>query len=142
MSNIARSHRDARYPHSCKQTWRYLLLRKLTLTMVATVVMLLSSTIGQAAQAQHNWSNMVYNCESRGQPNPWYTNTGNGFYFGPQFTASTWHGSGGGPVREMGDKNGLPMRSYSVKYIIRIAENTYRSQGPHAWPNCYGYLYG
>ena len=122
---------------SCKPTWRYLLLPKLTLTVM--VIFVLMFITGQTAQA-HNWSNMVYNCESKGSPNPWYTNTGNGFYFGPQFTPGTWHSSGGGPVREMGDRNGRPMKSYSIQYIIRIAENTYRIQGPYAWPNCHGYL--
>jgi Transglycosylase-like domain len=113
------------------------LLLKLTLTVM--IVGLLVSITGQTAQA-HDWYNMVYNCESRGQPNPWYTNTGNGFYFGPQFTRTTWHSSGGGPVREMGDRNGRPMRSYSISYIIRVAENTMRLQGPGAWPHCNGYL--
>lgn len=113
------------------------MLRKLTLTVI--IVLGLVFITGQTAQA-HDWYSMVYRCEARGQPNPWYTNTGNGFYFGPQFTPGTWHSSGGGPVREMGDKNGKPMASYSISYIIRIAENTYRLQGPRAWPNCNGYL--
>lgn len=88
----------------------------------------------------YNWSNMVYKCEARGVSDPWYANTGNGFYFGPQFTIDTWHNSGGGPVREMGDAHGLPMHSYSVAYIEHIAYNVMRSQGPGAWPNCNGYL--
>jgi len=83
---------------------------------------------------------MVRNCEARGIRNPWYANTGNHFYFGIQFTRSTWHGSGGGPVREMGDRNGKPMRSYSITYIKHIAERTLKLQGFSAWPNCYMYL--
>lgn len=78
-------------------------------------------------------------CEAPGEG--WYANTGNGFYFGPQFTPQTWHGSGGGAVKEMGDAGGLSMASYPVSYIKRIAYNTIKSQGPHAWPNCYQWLY-
>ena len=116
------------------------MLRKLRLTTIAIIAF--CGLVGPAAQASYNWYSMVYNCEARGSPNPWYTNTGNGFYFGPQFTRGTWHSSGGGPVREMGDRNGRPMKSYTVGYIIWVAENTMRIQGPHAWPNCYRYLYG
>jgi hypothetical protein len=104
--------------------------------MIVSILMFIT---GQAAQA-YDWYNMVYNCEARGHPNPWYANTGNGFYFGPQFTRTTWHAAGGGPVREMGDRNGRLMKEYSVGYIIHIAENTMRMQGYHAWPNCYRYL--
>lgn len=88
----------------------------------------------------YDWSNMVYNCEARGVNDPWYANTGNGFYFGPQFTISTWHNSGGGKVKEMGDSGGLPMHAYSIDYIEHIAYNVMKSQGPTAWPNCNGYL--
>jgi hypothetical protein len=80
---------------------------------------------------------MVANCEA--PASGWYADTGNGFYFGPQFTKETWHGSGGGPVREM-DGYGPPMKSYSVPYIKHIAYNTMKLQGPGAWPNCHSYL--
>lgn len=88
----------------------------------------------------YNWSSMVWNCEAKGVPDPWYANTGNGFYFGPQFTISTWHANGGGPVREMGDRGGVPMHSYSVDFIEHVAYNVMTSQGPGAWPHCNGYL--
>jgi hypothetical protein len=114
------------------------LLRKLTLTVAAIFVLL--AITGQAAQATNDWYSMVYKCEARGLSDPWYANTGNGFFFGPQFTRGTWHSSGGGPVREMGDKYGKPMKSYSIGYIVRIAETTLRKQGRGAWPNCHGYL--
>jgi hypothetical protein len=112
-------------------------LRKLTLTTIAILVLI--AILGQTAQA-YNWYNMMVKCEARGSRDGWYTNTGNGYYFGLQFAPSTWHNMGGGPVREMGDRNGKPMRYYSVSYIIRIAENTMRQQGHSAWPNCYMYL--
>jgi hypothetical protein len=88
----------------------------------------------------HDWWSMVRNCEARGVRDMWYAHTGNGFYFGPQFTISTWHSNGGGPVLEMGDKGGRPMHAYSIRYIITVAERVLRSQGFLAWPNCYGYL--
>lgn len=113
-------------------------LRKLVLTTMA--IFFAIAILGQTAQAAHNWYRMVYACEARGIRNPWYANTGNGFYFGPQFTHSTWHASGGGPVREMGDRYGRPMSYYSVGYIIGVAERTLRTQGYRAWPNCYYYL--
>lgn len=85
----------------------------------------------------YDWDNMVANCEARGSG--WYANTGNGFYFGPQFVPSTWHNNGGGPVFEM-DGYGPHMTSYSIPYIKHVAYNVMQSQGPGAWPNCHGYL--
>ena len=86
----------------------------------------------------YDWDSLVSKCEASGAG--WYANTGNGFYFGPQFTKSTWHSSGGGPVYEM-DGTGPHMRSYSIDYIKHIAYRTMQRQGPGAWPNCNGYLY-
>jgi hypothetical protein len=87
----------------------------------------------------YNWSSMVYNCEAKGVSDPWYANTGNGFFFGPQFTPTTWHNSGGGAVREM-DGHGPSMHSYPIDYIEHIAYNVMKSQGPGAWPNCNSFL--
>lgn len=86
------------------------------------------------------WDYLVRNCEAPGIG--WYANTGNSFFFGPQFTRGTWHANGGGPVAEMGDRGGLPMSHYSLAYIVRIADNTMASQGPGAWPTCHaaGYI--
>lgn len=108
--------------------------------LVVAVVVFISITIIVRTANAYDWSNMVYKCEARGVVNPWYANTGNGFFFGPQFTRGTWHSSGGGLVREMGDRNGKPMKSYTMSYIIRIAENTMRRQGRNAWPKCNRYL--
>lgn len=112
--------------------------------MVLTVMFLIIGIFGtNIAQARLNWNSMVVNCEARGHQNPWYVDTGNGFYFGPQFTISTWHSEGGGLVIEMGDKGpkAKHMTSYSIRYITRIAENTYRDQGDGAWPMCHYFLY-
>jgi len=113
------------------------------LSVLSAIIALGATSSAQAEKVSttaHNWWSMVRNCESRGVRDMWYTNTGNGFYFGPQFTPQTWHGNGGGPVLEMGDKGGRPMHGYSIRYIISVAERTLRSQGFMAWPNCYGYL--
>lgn len=111
--------------------------------ITTTVLGLTLGAVAESAKASsssHRWWNMVYNCESKGSSDPWYTNTGNGYYFGPQFARDTWHGFGGGPVREMGDQGGRPMHTYSVSYIVNIAEKVLRGQGFGAWPNCNGYL--
>lgn len=87
----------------------------------------------------YDWSSMVYNCEAKGLSDPWYANTGNGFFFGPQFTPTTWHNSGGGPVFEM-DGHGPHMHAYSIDFIEHVAYNVMREQGPGAWPMCHGFL--
>ena len=48
-----------------------------------------------AAPSAHDW-NAVAQCESGGN---WSINTGNGYYGGLQFSASTWQAFGGGAVR-------------------------------------------
>ena len=112
------------------------------LAVLSTLTFSFCATSTAQAKTEHNWWNLVTRCESIGQRDPWYTNTGNGYYFGPQFDRGTWHRNGGGPVREMGDAYGKPMHWYSISYIMRIAENTLRAQGPYAWPNCWRYIYG
>jgi len=114
------------------------------LLILGTLIAGSTVSTAQAETVKHNWWNMVKYCESRGAPESrmWYTNTGNGYFFGPQFAKDTWHAYGGGPVSEMGDKGGRPMRSYSISYIIGVAERTLHGQGLLAWPNCYQYLFG
>jgi len=118
------------------------------LSVLSAVLVLGATSSAQAEKVStrnsqstlHDWWSMVRNCEARGVSDMWYAHTGNGFYFGPQFTISTWHSNGGGPVLEMGDRGGRPMHAYSIRYIITVAERVLRSQGFLAWPNCYGYL--
>lgn len=86
----------------------------------------------------YDWDSLVSKCEAPRAG--WYANTGNGFYFGPQFTRRTWHVAGGPPVLEM-DGYGQPMRSFSIDFIKHIGYNVTKLQAPsEAWPNCYGYL--
>jgi hypothetical protein len=62
-------------------------------------------------------------CESGGR---WNINTGNGFYGGLQFTASSWHAVGG---------SGLPNSASREEQIMR-AEMLKARQGWGAWPAC------
>ncbi len=62
-------------------------------------------------------------CESGGN---WSINTGNGFYGGLQFTASTWRAYGG---------SGMP-HTASREQQIAIASKVQKGQGWGAWPAC------
>jgi hypothetical protein len=62
-------------------------------------------------------------CESGGN---WSINTGNGFYGGVQFTASTWHAMGG---------TGLPHQA-SRETQIAIAKKLQARAGWGQWPGC------
>jgi murein DD-endopeptidase MepM/ murein hydrolase activator NlpD len=68
----------------------------------------------------------VAKCESSGN---WKINTGNGYYGGLQFTASTWRAYGGAEYAPRAD---LATRSEQ----IAVAEKVLDSQGPRAWPVC------
>ncbi|SEG74410.1 Murein DD-endopeptidase MepM and murein hydrolase activator NlpD, contain LysM domain [Actinacidiphila yanglinensis] len=68
----------------------------------------------------------VAKCESSGN---WKTNTGNGYYGGLQFAASTWRAYGGAAYAPRAD---LATRSEQ----IAVAEKVLDSQGPRAWPVC------
>ncbi len=65
-------------------------------------------------------------CESGGN---WHINTGNGYYGGLQFSASTWLGHGGGAYASRAD---LASRDEQ----IAIAKKVQASQGWGAWPTC------
>lgn len=65
-------------------------------------------------------------CESGGN---WAINTGNGFYGGLQFTASTWRAYGGGAY--------APLAHQATReQQIAIAQKVQASQGWGAWPAC------
>ncbi|WP_329371772.1 transglycosylase family protein [Streptomyces sp. NBC_00669] len=68
----------------------------------------------------------VAKCESSGN---WTINTGNGYYGGLQFTASTWRAYGGTAYAARAD-----LASKSEQ--IAVAEKVLGSQGPRAWPVC------
>jgi len=69
-----------------------------------------------------DWDRLAQ-CESGGN---WSINTGNGYYGGLQFLASTWRAYGG---------TGLP-HQHSRETQIAIAERVRADVGMRAWPGC------
>ena len=69
-----------------------------------------------------NWDALAQ-CESGGN---WAINTGNGYYGGLQFSASSWRAVGG---------TGLP-HEHSRETQIAMGERLRASQGWGAWPHC------
>ena len=88
------------------------------------------SVLPAPAQAvPHDWGG-VADCESGGD---WQINTGNGYYGGLQFSASTWLAYGGDDYASRADLA-------TPEQQIEIAERTLAGQGIGAWPNCGKYL--
>ena len=76
-----------------------------------------------------NWD-AVAQCESGGN---WSINTGNGYYGGLQFSASTWISNGGGVY--------APTANLATKaQQIAIANKLYAARGAAPWPTCGKYL--
>ena len=65
----------------------------------------------------------VAQCESSGN---WATNTGNGFYGGLQFTASTWRSFGGAAMPHQASR----------EQQIAVGTRVLAAQGWKAWPVC------
>jgi len=78
---------------------------------------------GTAAAAPESAWDKLAQCESGGN---WKINTGNGYYGGIQFNASTWRAYGG---------SGMPHQA-SKSQQIAVAERTLAAQGWNAWPSC------
>jgi len=81
---------------------------------------------GTAQAASVSTWDKVAQCESTSN---WKINTGNGFYGGLQFTASTWNEFGGSQYASRAD---LATKAQQ----IAIAEKVLKVQGPGAWPVC------
>ncbi|WP_308120181.1 transglycosylase family protein [Streptomyces bambusae] len=92
---------------------------------LASLSSLLLATTGADAASVTTWDK-VAQCESGGN---WSINTGNGYYGGLQFSASTWTGFGGGAYASRADLA-------TKKQQILIAEKVLAVQGQGAWPNC------
>jgi uncharacterized protein YabE (DUF348 family) len=76
-----------------------------------------------------NWD-AVAQCESSGN---WAINTGNGYYGGLQFNASTWISNGGGVY--------APTANLATKaQQIAIATKLYAARGAAPWPTCGKYI--
>ncbi|MGO1977046.1 transglycosylase family protein [Brachybacterium tyrofermentans] len=80
---------------------------------------------GTASAEQTVWDK-VAQCESSGN---WSINTGNGYYGGLQFSASTWKYFGGTAYAASADKA-------TKAEQIAVAQRTLAAQGPGAWPTC------
>jgi LysM repeat protein len=78
---------------------------------------------GTASAAPESAWDKLAQCESGGN---WKINTGNGYYGGIQFNASTWRAYGG---------SGMPHQASKAQQIA-VAERTLAAQGWNAWPSC------
>ncbi|MFF8728372.1 transglycosylase family protein [Streptomyces sp. NPDC015171] len=86
---------------------------------------LLAAT-GNAAAADNGVWDRIAQCESGGN---WHINTGNGYYGGLQFSASTWRAYGGTAYASTADQ-----ASRSAQ--IAVAAKVQGAQGWGAWPVC------
>ncbi|WP_330349401.1 transglycosylase family protein [Streptomyces sp. NBC_00582] len=93
-------------------------------TGVAIAAPLMATGSASAATASE-WD-AVAQCESGGN---WSINTGNGYYGGLQFSASTWAAYGGTAYAARADLA-------SKEQQITIAEKVLAGQGKGAWPVC------
>ncbi|MFD7320839.1 transglycosylase family protein [Streptomyces sp. NPDC059875] len=83
-------------------------------------------TAGSASAATASEWDAVAQCESGGN---WSINTGNGYYGGLQFSASTWAAYGGTAYAATADQA-------SKSQQIAVAEKVLAGQGKGAWPSC------
>ncbi|MBP5905165.1 LysM peptidoglycan-binding domain-containing protein [Streptomyces sp. LBUM 1478] len=81
---------------------------------------------GTASAADSGVWDRIARCESGGD---WHINTGNGYYGGLQFAASTWRAYGGTAYAPTADRA-------SRSQQIEIATKVQRAQGWGAWPTC------
>ncbi|MCF1599620.1 LysM peptidoglycan-binding domain-containing protein [Streptomyces muensis] len=81
---------------------------------------------GNAAAADSAVWDRIAQCESGGN---WHINTGNGYYGGLQFAASTWRAYGGTAYAPTADRA-------SKDQQIAVATKVQRAQGWGAWPIC------
>ena len=103
-------------------------LRRRTAGLLTGGALLLAPLIGAgpaAAADGATWDRLAQ-CESGGN---WRINTGNGYYGGLQFSASTWRAFGGGAYAPRADQATRAQQ-------IAIAEKTLATQGWGAWPAC------
>ncbi|MEV0640084.1 transglycosylase family protein [Streptomyces sp. NPDC050619] len=93
-------------------------------TGAAVAAPLMASGTASAATASE-WDT-VAQCESGGN---WSINTGNGYYGGLQFSASTWAAYGG---TQYASTANLASKAQQ----IAVAEKVLAAQGKGAWPHC------
>ncbi|TNM69064.1 LysM peptidoglycan-binding domain-containing protein [Streptomyces sp. NP160] len=104
-------------------------LTRRALGVAATAAVAAAPVVAVAAPASAatgaTWDRLAQ-CESTGN---WAINSGNGYYGGLQFSASTWKGFGGGQYASRAD---LASREQQ----IATAEKVLDAQGWGAWPAC------
>lgn len=83
---------------------------------------------GEARAADNGVWDRIAQCESGGN---WNINTGNGYYGGLQFSASTWRAYGGGAYAATADRASRGAQ-------IAVASRVQQAQGWGAWPVCSG----
>ncbi|MBC9728749.1 transglycosylase family protein [Streptomyces sp. TRM68367] len=88
----------------------------------------LLAAAGNAAAADGGVWDRIAQCESGGN---WHINTGNGYYGGLQFSASTWRAYGGTAYAPAADRATKGQQ-------IAVATKVQRAQGWNAWPTCSG----
>ncbi|MEV6977393.1 transglycosylase family protein [Kitasatospora sp. NPDC093806] len=101
------------------------ILRSLACLPLAAACATLFTAQEASAASIATWDKMAQ-CEASGN---WAANTGNGYYGGLQFAASTWTGFGGTAY--------APRADLATRYQqIEIAEKVLKVQGTNAWPYC------
>jgi murein DD-endopeptidase MepM/ murein hydrolase activator NlpD len=93
-------------------------------TAVGAALPVLGAGVAHAA-APGVWERVAA-CESSGD---WSADTGNGYFGGLQFSASTWSAYGGDAYAPSADEA-------SAAAQISVAQRVLRAQGPGAWPVC------
>ncbi|MER5181753.1 transglycosylase family protein [Streptomyces sp. NPDC002896] len=111
-----------RRPSVLGRTSRIAALAGVTGVAIAAPLM----TAGTASAATATEWDAVAQCESGGN---WSINTGNGYYGGLQFSASTWAAYGGTQYAATADKA-------TKEQQITVAEKVLAAQGKGAWPTC------
>jgi nucleoid-associated protein YgaU len=114
----------------CADTTRDNVRKTRTTAVLAGAALLaplgLLAATGNAAAADGGVWDRIAQCESGGN---WHINTGNGYYGGLQFSASTWRGYGGTAYAPTADQ---ATRSQQ----IAVATKVQQAQGWGAWPTC------
>ena len=95
------------------------------LVPVAALTLTLSACYSASGSGWTVWDDMAQ-CESGGN---WSTNTGNGYYGGLQFSASTWEAQGGGEFAPTADQA-------TREQQIIVAERLLAAAGWGQWPHC------
>jgi hypothetical protein len=112
--------------HSASRKSHPLRNRVIGLSIAASATLITGVSLSPTASAAGSVWDSVAACESGGN---WAINTGNGYYGGLQFSASTWNAYGGSGYAASANRA-------SKAAQIAIAQRVLAGQGPGAWPVC------